>query len=171
MRKSNFNIFILTIFLCMGMQSIAQKSGHLNFGNLVAMMPETKSADTELESYQKGLVQKGEAMAARFQEEYTVFVNDAQSGTLSPAQQSEREENLQKKQQEISAYGQQVEQQLQQKRQQLLDPIVKRAEQAIKEVAVENGYELVFDTSVFNAVLYSMDSDDLMPQVKGKLGI
>ncbi len=153
------------------MQSIAQKSGHLNFGNLVAMMPQTKAADSELQSYQKNLVQEVEAMATRFQVDYSSYVKEVQNGNLSPKKQSERQEALKKKQEEITAYEQQMEQQLQEKRQELLRPILERAELAIKEVAQENGYEAVFDTSMFNKVLFAADSDDLMQKVKGKLGI
>jgi len=110
-------------------------------------------------------------MAARFQEDYSSFVKEVQSGNLSPAQQKERQEYLEKEQQEIVAYEQEIVQLVDQKRQQLLAPILERAEKAINEVAVENGYEAVFDTSTFNAILYTMDSDDLMQQVKRKLGI
>ncbi|MCZ4319299.1 OmpH family outer membrane protein [Aequorivita viscosa] len=171
MKKGNLNILIVTIFLCLGMQSIAQKSGHLNFGNLIAMLPETKSADIELESYHKVLIQKSEAMVAKLQEENNNFINDAKSGMLTSAQQSENEAYVLNKEQEILMYQQQIAQLLDQKREELLSPIVKRANQAIKDVAEEQGYIIVFDTSVFNAVLYAMESDDLMPQVKHKLGI
>ena len=94
-----------------------------------------------------------------------------QSGSLLPAKQLERQDALQKQQQEIAAFEQQMKQDVEQKRQLLLMPIIEKATNAIKEVAVENGYEAVFDTSMFNAVLYTVDSDDLMLQVKSKLGI
>ena len=52
----------------------------------------------------------------------------------------------------------------------MLKPIVDRAKKAIEEVGKENGYTYIFDAGV-GAVLYSQDSDDIMPLVKKKLGL
>lgn len=171
MKKINVTIYILFIFLFSSTLCTAQKSGHLNFNNILAIMPQTTIADSELEAYQKTLVQQGEEMTKLFQEEYNNFVKQAQNGDIAPLQQQEIQETLQKKQQQIVAYEQETVQRINQKREQLLTPILERVQKAIAEVALENGYELVFDTGIFNAVLYTMDSDDLMPLVKRKLGI
>lgn len=168
MRKA----FILVAALVFGATAVqAQKYGHLNFGNLIADMPETDAADAELEAYQKQLVQKGEQMAQNFQEEYGNFVTAVQSGELTPKQQQERQTALQQKQQEIVAYEQEIRQQVQQKRQELLAPIVEKAENAVQEVAKENGFVMIFDSSAFNAVLFAQESTDVMDLVKAKLGI
>lgn len=149
----------------------AQKYGHLNFGNLIALMPETEAADEKLAAFQQELITKGEDMAASFQEEYAAFVVAVQDGEVPPKDQQSRQQELQKKQQEIVAFEQQIRQQVQQKQEELLAPIVERAQKALDEVAKENGYVMIFDTSVFNAVLFAQDSDDVMPMMKAKLGI
>ena len=56
-------------------------------------------------------------------------------------------------------------------RNEMLKPIVARAQTAIDEVAKENGYVMVFDTSIFGAIMYAKDTEDIMPLVKAKLGI
>lgn len=158
--------------LCMGISVVgAQKYGHMNFGNLVAMMPETEAADEKLAAFQEDLIKQGEEMAAAFQEEYAAFVVAVQDGEVPPKDQQSRQQALQQKQQEIVAFEQQIRQQVQQKQEELLAPIVERAQKAVDEVAKENGYVMIFDTSVFNAVLFAQDSDDVMPRVKAKLGI
>ena len=53
----------------------------------------------------------------------------------------------------------------------LLKPLLDRAEAAIKTVAKENGYSYIFDSSKGGAVLYSPESEDVLPLVKAKLGI
>lgn len=159
-----FTIFSLSTVLC-------QKYGHLNFGNLIADMPQTESANKELEAYQKQLVAKGEEMAKNLQIEFEGLLNEANQGNLSPLQQQEAEADLQKKEQDIRTYEQEVRQKVEKKRQELLGPIMEKADEAIKAVAQENGYELIFDTSVFNAILFAQDSDDVMPLVKAKLGL
>ena len=49
-------------------------------------------------------------------------------------------------------------------------PIIDRAKKAISDVAAEGGYTYILDSGTA-AVLYSQDSDDIMPLVKKKLGL
>ncbi len=154
------------------MVSAAQdKYGHLNFGSLISSMEETKAADSELEAYRKQLVTKGEDMAKKFRQDFEAVFKDAQAGNLTPVQQQEKEQELSKRRDEIIAYEQEVIEKVEAKRQELLSPIIQRAENALREVAAENGYVMIFDTSVFNAVLFAEDSDDVLPLLKAKLGI
>ena len=148
-----------------------EKYGHLNFGNLISSMEETKAADSELEAYRKQLVAKGEEMAVKFKEDYQAVIKEAQAGNLTPAQQQEKEQELSQRRDEIVAYEQEVRQKVDAKREELLTPIINNAEAAVKEVAEKNGYVLIFDTSVYNAVLFAQDADDVMPMVKASLGI
>lgn len=149
----------------------AQKYGHLNFGTLLSVMPETDAADKELETLQKQLVAKGEEMAKAFQAKYLKAVEEVQAGGLSPLQQQQKQEELQKEQAAIAKYEQDIAQQLEAKRAELLKPIVEKARKAINEVSKAGGYLMVFDSSVFNAILFAQPADDLMPAVKTKLGI
>lgn len=165
--KSYF-LFAAFLFLAPSL-TMAQKYGHLNFGNLISSLEETKAADTELEAYQKQLVTKGEEMAAAWQKEAQAFAQKVQSGALAPKIQQETQAKLEEERNKILAYEQEVSQKVQAKRQELLEPLVTKAEQAIKDVAKENGYIMIFDTSVFNAILFAEESDDVMELVKAKL--
>lgn len=151
--------------------SYAQKYGHLNFGNMLSLLPQTKTADEQLAAFQQGLVSKGELMAAEFKGNVAKFIAESQTGTMSPKIQQERQATLEKEQEAIRAYEAEVEQQVNAKREELLKPIVDLLEKTIQEVAKENGFTLVFDTGSFNAILHARDTDDLMPLVKKKLGI
>jgi outer membrane protein len=159
------------ILLCCTQHTLAQRSAFLNFGNLITDMPETKIADTELEAYQKVLVAKGEEMAARFQEVYAAFVKDVQSGEVTPEQQQQRQEQLQKQQQEILNYEQEVTKKLSEKREELLEPVLEKAGNIIRDVAQEKGIAGVFDTSVFNSVLFGDNSFDMEPLVRNRMGL
>ncbi len=147
----------------------AQKYGHMNFGNLIAELPATKAADEEIQSLRKEMVSEGEKMAKSFQDQYTEFLTEAQSGAMSRVEQEKRTASLQQEEQKIVAYEQKMAKNLQNRRQELLAPIVEKVEAAIKSVAEENGYEMIFDTSVFNAVLFAEDTEDVMELVKAKL--
>lgn len=165
---------LLTLFFLLATVSLMQaqeRYGHLNFGNLIAMMPATEAADSELEAYQKQLVAKGETMAAAFQEEYAAFAQQVQGGDLTPIQQQEKQTALQNKQQEILSYEQEIVQLVDAKRQELLAPIIENAQNTVSAVAAENKFVMVFDTSIFGAVLFAEETEDLMPLVKAKLGL
>jgi len=152
MNKLLIFIFLLTISTT---TTFAQeKYGHLNFGNVVAQMPDTKAADSQLEAYQKQLVSKGEEMAKTFQANYQKLVTDINSKTLSPKVQQDREVALQTEQQALLQYEQEVIQKVNVKRDELLKPIVEKVQAAIKAIGKENGYAMIFDTSTFNAILF-----------------
>ncbi|WP_281166958.1 OmpH family outer membrane protein [Mariniradius saccharolyticus] len=151
---------------------MAQRSAFLNFGNLIAAMPETKMADAELEAYRKQLVATGEKMMVEINEAYHTLLNDVQAGIIPPNQQQQRQEELQQQQQQqISNYEKEISQKVELKREELLKPIQERIENAVRDVAREKRVACVFDTSVFNAVLYADKSFDMEPLVRARLGL
>lgn len=147
------------------------KYGHLNFGNLISLMPETKASDESLKLYQDSLIQVGEQRIKDFEAKAQDYVQKVQNGELAPVEQEKQGQALQQEQaalQQLDAY---ISQQLGIRREQLLAPIVKKVEDVIAEYAKANGYLMIFDTSVFNSVLYAQDSDDLIEPIKAKLGL
>jgi outer membrane protein len=163
-------VVLMGLFL-VASTATAQKYGHLNFGNVLTLMPETKTADETLKKYQEELVAKGEEMAKKFQESYTKALAEVREGKLSPLQQQRLQNDLEKEQQTIADYEEEISEKIQTKREELLRPIVDKADKLIEEIAKANGYVLIFDTSAFNTILFAQDADDVMPLVKAKLGI
>jgi len=168
MKKS---IWIICLLLGAVVSSQAQKYGHLNYGNVLTLLPEVKAADSQLEAFQKELVSKGERMAVEFKGNVAKYMTEQQSGILSPKEQQTKREALEKEQAAIEAYEQEIQRQVNLKREELLKPLTDKLDKTIEEVAKENGFTLVFDTGAFNAVLYGHDSVDLLALVKKKLGI
>jgi hypothetical protein len=58
-----------------------------------------------------------------------------------------------------------------QKREQLLQPILNEVDAAIQAIGKDGQYTMIFDTSVSGGLVYAVESDDLMPAAKAKLGI
>lgn len=165
-------LLVSTFILATAATLVGQdKYGHLNFGNLIAIMPEAIVANDSLELMQAQMVATGETMAAQFQRDATAFLQQVQSGTLTPVQQQTQQTALEKRQVEIQSYEQVIIQTIGAERNRMLEPILERAQNAIDEVAKENGYAMIFDTSVFNAIMYTKETDDIMSLVKVKLGI
>ena len=88
---------------------------------------------------------------------------------MSKFQESKLKE-LQDLENRIKIFDEQAQEDLQSKQEELLKPLIDKAKAAIAEVAKENGYTYVFDTSV-GALLYFELSDDIIELVKKKLNI
>ncbi len=171
--NARFNLFFLAVGLFLAVPfsaSAQQKFGHLNSGNLLELMPEVKLANDSLKMFGELMGARRDAMGKNFQAAVEAYQKDVAAGTLTPLQAQARETDLQKMQSE----GQQFEQSQQEitnlRRQQLLDPILTKVDIAIKAVGKEGAFAMIFDTST-GATLFAMDSEDLMPLVKKKLGI
>ncbi len=110
-------------------------------------------------------------MVKAFQARYQEYAQKAQTGSISRVDAEKEEAALGAEQQKIQAYEQEVTQKLQTKRQELLGPLLEKIDQAIKDVGKENGFNMIFDTSSFNVLLFANDADDVTAMVKAKLGL
>ena len=159
-------LFLLTVF---GSGLNAQRYGHMNFSAFLTSLTDTRKADIDLEEYQNTLVAQGQAMAEKFKNNYISFMKEQQSGNLAPIKEREQQEILQKEQEAIQAFEREIQQKLQVKREELLKPIVDKITAKISEVCKENGFLMVFDTSSFNALLFTPEAEDITALVKSKM--
>ena len=168
MKKLSILLFILFI----GQLSFSQTQyGHLNYGTLLSVMPETQKADITLETYQNQLQDDLQAKIDQYKARYLEINELLQNGTASPKQIALFEDELKKAESQLKFSEIQISEKVKTKRQELLQPIILRAQDAIQQVAKERGISMVFDTSIFNAILAATDESDLMPYVLAKLGI
>lgn len=170
-RKTLFSF--LTTFL-IGITAVSAqappKYGHMNLGNLLESMPETKAANDKLKVFADSLQALDEKMTKAFQEAYSTLEKQYNAGELTPVQAQQRQAELQKQQEDIQKFEQQAQQSVAAKREELLKPILTKVEEAVKAVAAENGYAMIFDTSS-GAFLFANEADDVSAQVKKKLGM
>ncbi len=163
-------LVIASFLLLMGTSLNAQKFGYVNSTQLLLEMPDVKSADSQLESYQKQLIAKGENMVKSFEQKYQAYVTEANAGGLSKIQMQKREGELATEQQNIQKYELEVQQKILSKREELYKPILDKVQNAIDAVGKEGGYTMIFDAST-GALLHANNSEDLTTQIKSKLGI
>ena len=158
----------LALLLFASFAANAQKFGHINSSELLQAMPEVKAADTVLQAYQKSLVDQDNVMTT----EYTNKKNDYEKNkaTMPDPVRAVKEQDLQDLLGRIQKYEGGAQEQIQNKKQEIYAPILKKASDAVKAVAKENGYAYIFDTSV-GAVIFAQDSDNIMALVKKKLGL
>ena len=162
-------LFTLILFLGITTQITAQKFGHLNSGNVISQMPEMKAAEKELETFQKQINDATDVLQKALDGKASVLAQEYQD--LAPVTAQERYQALEKEQQDILKRRQDDQAKVLKKRDDLMKPILDKIQTAIDEVGKENGYTFIFDTSMFNAILFVEDSDDVAPLVKAKLGM
>lgn len=164
-------ILLFAAMLAFSASAFAQKTvklGHINSSDLMQIMPGKDSAQAAFEAEVKIL--EGELKA--MQDELEKKLNDYQErkSQMTELIRTTKEQELNDLNQRIQIYQQNAQKKLQEKEAELLQPIIDRAKQAISDVAKENGYTYIFDTSA-GAVLYQQDSDDILNLVKKKLGL
>lgn len=165
------NVLLSIIFLSVMTTNItAQKIGHANTANLLALMPEAARADSVLMIYRNQKLFYGDSIAKAFEANVKVFVEANKAGTLTGAQSQKRQEELQKTQQYLQNYSQQMEQDVNTVRRTLLQPLIAKLDAAVSAVGKENGYHVIFDTGN-SFTLFAAESEDVTTLVKNKLGI
>lgn len=146
------------------------KYGHLNLGNLLESLPDTKKANEDLKVITDKLTAKDDSLTKAFQAQYATFEKAYNERTMTPIQSEAGQTALQKMQEDIQKFEQDAQQTIAAKREELLKPILGKVDEAVKAVAKENGYAMIFDTSS-GAMLFAAETDDVVALVKKKMGL
>jgi outer membrane protein len=169
--KKVFNLSLIGVLLiaCMPARSQGLKFGHINSQELLTAMPESDSAQAKIEKLAGDYDQQLEEMQVELNKKYDEYLTNRDNYTDLIRQT--KEADITEMQQRISNFQQVAQQDLQSQQQQLLQPVLQKANNAIKEVAEENGFVYIFDVSRGNPVYFSEQSIDILPMVKTKLGL
>lgn len=167
-------ISIFVVVLAFGFTSLhaqkAQKIGHIDFANLYGMMPGMDTAQKNYQDYAKVLKAQLDAM----QNEYDGKVNDYQAtvATMSDLIKKTKEKEILDLQDRIQAFQSSAQESLGKKEQELTQPIIDKARQAVKDIAKENSFTYILNTAeALGVVLFYDSGEDIMPLVKKKLGL
>ncbi len=144
----------------------APKIGHINSAELLSLMPERKVAAARMDSITKEAEKHLQEMMVEYRSEQEKF--QASGPGMSELVRKDAEEKINGLATRIQSFQQQAQESLQADESKLIEPIITKAKKAIEQVAKENGYNYVLDTSV-GAVLYWEESDNLIALVKKKL--
>lgn len=144
----------------------AQKIGYISADEIIQLMPEAAAVQTQLDQYQQSLYQNADDQKNALNEAVQKFYKD--SATMSPSLKEVKRTDLQKQVQDLSGMDQKIQNQFEQKRQELSLPIQKKLQGAIEEVAKENGYTYIFPRE---ALIYMPPTSDIGPLVRKKLGL
>ncbi len=159
-------LFALSLVAAGEVKAQSSKIGYISSQELVSVMPETKKADSALQELRNALVQNYTDKQNAFYAAVEKYNKD--SATLTTAVKTVKRNELTKMGQELGSEEERIQQQLQQRQQELLGPINKKAYDAVQSVAKENGYGYVFEKE---ALLVAPPGDDILPLVAKKLNI
>lgn len=145
-----------------------QKFGHIDSAALLDLMPEKAKAEKDLEAFAIPFNDELKKMATELETKMVEF-ESTQEGMTKLVRQTKVTE-IQDMQTRIQQFQENAQAEISGKEQEVLGPIVEKARKAIDEVANDKGYTYVFDASL-GVLLYMKDSNDIMAEVKVKLGI
>ena len=145
-------ILTLALFISLSLTSFAQKTAHINTNDLIEHMPEKTLAEEELtklkiemESLLQELLTKYAALVSEIEQN-----GETWSGVILQMKKNE----LIRLEQAIQDAKIMAEQEFALKEQELIEPILEKALEAIKKVADDKGYDYVIDTSAGNVLVY-----------------
>ena len=148
------------------------KLGHINSDELLLAMPERDSILVILEEQRQSIIRQSEELNVEYNQKYESYL--LQRDSLSPLIAKTKEDELTDYANRIQTFEAAAQQELQAAQQELFQPILDKAQKAIKEVSEENGFTYVFDVSPQGGMVVYFPEDetfDILPLVKAKLGI
>ncbi len=124
----------LVVALVLGSSSLfAQKLGRINLEEIITLMPEYKEMMTNMEAYSKDLRDNLETIQVELNTKYNDFQKN--KATYSEVTRQLKEKELTDLQNRLQEFYQSAQEDLQKKEKELTDPIVAKAQEAVKKVA------------------------------------
>lgn len=160
----------LLLMLILPMSVFAQKFGHIKTQEILTIMPEYTKAQTDIQTMQKQYEDEMKRLQDEINKKFTAYQQE--QANLPKNIQERRQKELQELNERGMQMGQDAQQQLQQSWMQMLEPIAKKIDDAIKAVGQEGGYVYIFDLNATQIpFINEAHSTDVTAAVKAKLGL
>jgi outer membrane protein len=167
-------LVMLVMVLAVGAQAQDFKIGYVNLDAIVFNMPEMEGIRSELDTYEKQLQNQVASKRNTLQQKVQEYELLAQNPGADQTALKERENELNKLNQELQVFAQQADQAFQGKQGSLMNPVYAKVQAAIEEVRKENGYSMVLNSQIIGAgsiVIAAEESDNLVEKIYAKLGL
>ena len=162
-------LLLVTVFM-IGVVGVAnaQKIGHIDTSKLFQEMPETKKMKTELEKMSKTYRDEITALETKLQTKLKKY--DAEAKAQTPETNAKRQAEVQQDATRIQQAKQFASQELQKKEAELSNPLILKAQKAIKDVAAAKGLTYIFNSAPGGGLIVFDKGIDIFDDVKKKLG-
>ena len=160
----------LLLLLIAPMSVFAQKFGHVKFAEILTVMPEYTKAQTDIQAKQKQYEDEMKRASDELTKKFTEY--QPEQANLPKNIQERRQKELQELNEKGMQFQADAQQQLQKAYAEMMEPIYKKIDDAIKAVGQEGGYVYIFDLNRTDIPFVNESlSTDVTPAVKGKLGL
>lgn len=160
----------LLLLLVAPMSLFAQKFAHFRSMDIIPVMPEYAKAQTDIQALQKQYEDEIKRSADEFNKKFAEYQQEQK--TLPQNIQERRQKELQEMMEKGNQFQQEAQQQLQKSYTDMMDPIYKKLEDAVKAVGAAGGYTYVFDLNRTEIPYIDENvSKDVTNDIKTKLGI
>ena len=160
-------VLLAAAIFCMSLAGFTQKLGHIDGQELLELMPEMKEIRAKLETQAAEYKAYLDGEKLKYDAMYQEYLKNAEA--WPEAIRKDKEQKIAKQEQDMAQFEETANQEMGDKQQELLTPVLDKAKTAIEEVSKANNFVYVFDSSG-GALLYK-GGEDIMPLVKAKLGI
>ena len=167
MKKIKF----LILFFLITNYSLAQKFAYVDTDYILAKIPEYNQAQDKLDNYSKGWQEEIEMTMQKIEKMYRSY--QSEQILLTEEMKRAREDMIfaeEKKVQDLQIKYFDPEGMLFSKRQELIKPIQDKIYDAIQQVATNNKYSVIFDSSSDLIMLYSNNNLDKSDKVLELMG-
>lgn len=164
-------IILLIVAVMFTMACFAQKYAYVDTEYILNNIPVYESAKTQLEDLTKEWKKEIDAKKSSIDQMYNNY--QSERILLTEELRAKREDEIMKKEQELKQLQQKYfgeEGLLYKKREELIKPIQDDIYNAIKEIATEGSYAVIFDTANNLNMLYTDPRHDKSDDVLRKLG-
>jgi len=145
------------------------KIAHVNTNEVMNAMPEKATAEKKLENYYNELQEQLKTMATEYQNKLQDYQANAE--TMSNLVKQSKEKEIIDLESRINAFQENATVEFENKRAELLAPLLEKIQNAINSVGKEKGYTYILDLATGTTVYVGTDAVDVTKDVKSKLGI
>ena len=167
--KNTIKVFVLVALTLAAMSVSAQvKLGHIETQKLTPAMPHWTAAQKTIAEAQKKVNTDLNDLREQLQTKLAEYSEKMKN--YSEAMRTTTKEELQGLQQRIQRFQETAMAQLEKTQNDLMQPVMEKALNAIKEVGKENGFTYIFDMNA-GILEAAENSQGVLPLVKKKLGL
>lgn len=165
-----FKKIAFLLLLIAPMSLFAQKFAHFKSMDIIPVMPEYSKAQTDIQKMQKQYEDEIKRASDEFNKKFAEYQQEQK--TLPQNIQERRQKELQELQEKGMQFQQDAQQQLQKAYADMMEPIYKKLEDAVKAIGSTGGYTYVFDLNRTDIpYVNEAQSKDVTNDIKTKLGI
>lgn len=158
------------LLLIAPMSVFAQKFAHFRSMDIIPVMPEYAKAQTDIQALSKQYEDEIKRSAEEFNKKYAEYQQEQQN--LPQNIQERRQKELQEMMEKGNQFQQEAQQQLDKSYREMMEPIYKKLEDAVKAIGAAGGYTYVFDLNRTDIPYIDENaSKDVTNDIKTKLGI